>query len=353
MLCSYPSSTSYFNCFTEIEEWHKREIIRDKMLLKKYPSIIKYMAGQIDGDEFVKVYLSEDNEGAKDFFKTECRKVLRNPEFDFVNVNEMSKRLEDNEKEVSEEEVPKFEESDRMKLIKVIQLLEEEIYAKYSNVIGIDIGNVRRVDTMQNGLGVIFYCLDEKLIPFGENPIPKILEEWPCNVKEDFFMLGACPKTCPSTNKNHPIPGCSIGIPEVACYGSTGFLYKSNTPTSLYGSGFLTASHVAIEDCHKLYLSEKSFSNHALGKKKHDIVHHLNTENRNEDIQIGNVVESYFGNYGKHPTCLDLAVVKFSNNSRKTEGNILLVFFITLFQFSNFIFLCFCYRCIFMYIYIF
>lgn len=293
----------------EIEEWHKREVIRNKSLLREYPSIIKYIAGhKDDGREVVKVFLSEDDEEAKQFVRKECRSVLKDIEFDFVNVENTEETSETNKKMgVLDEEIASFDNSDRLRLKQTIQEIEEKLYARYSNIIGIEIGNVKRFDSpMQEGLGVVLYCLDKTLIPFGEKPLPTYIAEWPCEVLEDLFMLGKCPNTC----SNHPDPGCSIGIPSDKFFGSCGFLYESKSKDNKYKSGFFTASHVAIKDFHKLYLATQPLSSHSLGSKDHFIVHPSYLENNKSNNQVGQVVESFCGNYGDPPIGMDVAVVK-------------------------------------------
>lgn len=52
------------------EDWCKREIIDDKSQLHEYPSVIKYIIGHRGNNKPVlKVYLRNDDEKAKEFFK--------------------------------------------------------------------------------------------------------------------------------------------------------------------------------------------------------------------------------------------------------------------------------------------
>lgn len=319
----------------DIAEWHKIEVIRNKFLLREYPSIIKYIAGHNgDGKDKVKVYLSDDDEEAEQFFKKECRKVLKDPDFEFVIVGKTNEILEENEEmELLEEEDSSTDNLDWTQLTHAIQKCEKKIYARYSNVIGIQVGNVTGVDNpMQEDIGVILCCLDTTLIPFGENPLPEYIEGWPCGFKEDFFMFGACPKMCTSTDPNLPKPGCSIGIPSDSFCGSTGFLYKSNSNED--ESGFLTASHVAIKNFKDLYLEGKPLSDHRLGRQKHFIVHPSFRENNSTNNRVGEVVESYFGDYGDPPTGLDFAVVR-CNFPRQKEMEALTVVKKTELNFKN------------------
>lgn len=306
-------SVSNIYLVADIADWHKIEVIRNKSLLREYPSIIKYIAGHKgDGKEKVKVYLSDDDEKAEQFFKKECCEVLKNPDFEFVIVGKTNEILDQNEEMElleEEEEDSSTDNIDWTQLIHIIKKCENKIYARYSNVIGIEVGNVTGVaNPTQEDIGVILCCLDKTLIPFGETPLPEYIEGWPCGFKEDFFMFGACPQNCTSTDPNLPKPGCSIGIPSDSFCGSTGFLYKSNCNED--ESGFLTASHVAIKNCKDLYLENKPLSDHLLGRQKHVIVHPSFLENNAINNPVGKVIESFFGNYGDPPIGLDCAVVR-------------------------------------------
>lgn len=205
-----------------------------------------------------------------------------------------------------------------------IQRNAKKIYAKYSNIVGMRISCVSRFgDTKTDSHGIILYCLDKSIIPFGENPLPEHLAGWPCSYREDFFMFGKCPEDCLSTNYKLPEPGCSIGIPLCACSGSVGFLYESINPNNEFGSGFLTASHVAIKDFKELYHDETPLSNHFRRFTKYLIVH---PTCQNDHYQVvGEVVESFIGNFGTSGKSLDIAIVR-SVVDRK-EGKYFLLYF--------------------------
>lgn len=303
-------SLLFFFTFTEIEEWHKREVIRDILELQKYPSIIKYIAGRRDDNkEVVKVYLSEDNEDAKNVF-VRCCKVSKDTIFEFVNVEKWKQSQKNDEIKGTERKPRSVDNSERKELLQIIRKYRKKIYARHSNVIGIRIGNViQKRDLIQEKTCIILYCLDKTLIPFGEKPLPDSIEGWPCDVREDFFMLGTCPKNCPSTNKDFPELGCSIGMHSKNGSGSVGFLYESIK----YGSGFLTASHVAIANCHELHVDNSLLSNHPLGKETHLIVHPSWSDNKKSNRTVGKVVESFYGEYKLSEELyegLDFAAVK-------------------------------------------
>lgn len=140
-------------------------------------------------------------------------------------------------------------------------------------------------------------------------------------------MFGKCPRPCPSPSLNFPESGCSIGIPSVDSAGSVGFLVESKNPIYKMQCGFLTASHVAI-DCFEVLYHHKSLlsMNHLLSTREHCIVHPSWHDSGNIDFRIGNVVESFIGNYGSEKRGLDFALVK--NYISRKEGTFFSGFFI-------------------------
>lgn len=290
----------------EIDEWLKREVIECKASLHKYPSINTCIAGQRDDKNVVKVYLSGDTkEETKEAFKQECK--LENTDFEFVNIEgkkEMPKEIE--KIKALEREAPEVDKSTIKELKRIIQENTDKLYARYSNIIGIRIGRRVHGDKLEEPC-IILYCLDKTLIPFGEKKLPETLAGWPCDLREDFFMLGTCTPNCRTTTADHPELGCSIGIPADMGSGTAGFMYESMN-SDKYRSGFLTASHVAIEECHRLHLGDTFLSNHPLGQNRHIIVHPSRADNAGVDHPVGEVVESFFGNYAFE--CLDFAAVR-------------------------------------------
>lgn len=298
-----------------IKEWHKRYIGETESLLRNNPSIIKYIAGHKEGGQkVVKVFVFNDDENTKRAF-TNCCEVPMDTHFEFVKV----KRTERNE---GEKEKPSkgtqrlkdkafaSENLDRKQLTEIIQKEEDKMYARHSHLIGIRIGNISQVDELEKEqLGIILYCLDKTLIPFGEKPLPNSIKGWPCDVKEDFFMFGRCPYDCRNTILNLTELGCSIGIKSDLSAGSAGFFYEPKYPDNPFGSGFLTASHVAIKQSNMLYASKKQLLQHRLGRKTHIIVHPSMTDG-NISNSVGHVVEAFYGNFGDPSTGLDVAAVR-------------------------------------------
>lgn len=306
---------------TEIEEWYKREISETKSLLRNNPSIIKYIAGHKEEGrkEVVKVFVSNDDENTKRAF-IKCCKVSENTHFEFVKVQRTeNKKKQNKEKQRLERKVFAVENSERKQLTEIIQKEEDKMYARHSHLIGIRIGNISQGDDLEKEqLGIILYCLDKTLIPFGEKPLPNSIKGWQCDVREDFFMFGACPNPCRKIYPNLTELGCSIGIKSDLSAGSAGFFYESKNPDNPYGSGFLTASHVAIKQSKLLSSSGKRLLQHNLRRKEHIIVHPSLTDDDTANNAVGLVVEAYCGNYGDPPTGLDVAAVR--NDAKRPEG---------------------------------
>lgn len=75
-------------------EWSRRDVIQDKTVLKKHPSIMQYIAGHSgDGKPVVKVFLSDiQDKDAQLCFENACRD-LENTKLEFVNLAEKSKEI--------------------------------------------------------------------------------------------------------------------------------------------------------------------------------------------------------------------------------------------------------------------
>lgn len=308
----------HFFQLTEIEEWLKREVVRDRSVLKNHPSILKYITGYrdaVDKKQVVKVFLNCDDKESERIFKESCD-ASKNLQFEFVNVERYNdKNEEDVQIRLRERKAPAVVTSIRKKMKQFIQDHAEKIIALFSNVIGIQIGKARRVGSLiQEGPCIILYCLDKSLIPFGEKPLPKYIAEWPCDVREDFVRCGRCPKNCQAQNESLPDTGCSIGIKSDSSSGSAGFLYESKEPTNALGDGLLTAAHVAVKDLEKLNHT-KSFTTANLCSDKNIIVHPSFVENRNRNYRVGRVVEAFHGNH--EGIGLDFAVIKINESRNK------------------------------------
>lgn len=186
----------------------------------------------------------------------------------------------------------------------VINRHAEKVFANHSNIIGMEISNMRSDNhKMVNELCIVLLCLDASILPFGESPLPKSLEDYPCDFRRDIITFGHC-VDCQSLNI-----GCSIGIPSVQSAGSVGFFVKSNDSRDLFTNGFLTAAHVAIQQYDELYEHNSLLSQHSLANSSHQIVHPSCLDNAANNV-IGEVIESIFGNYEPTRTAIDAAFVK-------------------------------------------
>lgn len=291
-----------------IKEWQKRDISHCDHMLRNYPSVLKYIVGHRgDGKAVVKVYLHSH---ATEAILPVLNLLPKETTLEFVNVQDHFRK----KSKQREKEAPPIDRSTRLTLKKIISERGEQIYARYSNVIGIGISAVRREgDGIHETPCIVFYCLDKTLIPFGEKPLPKFLAGWPCDIREDFARLGVFhTRNC----GNLPKPGCSIGLPDSVSRGSVGFLVQSKDSKMSIESGFLTASHVAVANYEDLYFSTKPLSLHQLRLKQHVVVHPSWVDN-NENKPVGEVVESYFGNYEFLKSGVDVAVVKSNTSIQK------------------------------------
>lgn len=288
--------------------------------MHEYPSIYKCIAGKRDNKHVVKVYLSGDNtEESKEAFKQKCK--LEITDFEFVNIGETNKMPKEIEKiKALEREAPEIDRSTREELEKIIRKNTDKLYAIFSNIIGIRIGRRLNGDKLEQPC-IIFFCLDKTLIPFGEKKLPETLAGWPCDLREDFIMLGSCTENCRTTIANYPQYGCSIGRPTNAGSGSVGFMFESKDSKE---NGFLTAAHVAIENCQELYIKNNLLSENPLRNEKHDIVHPSWVDNEENNNIVGQVMNAFYGNYSSLPEGLDFAAVK--TKCRKEGICILCVF---------------------------
>lgn len=260
-----------------------------------YKSVLKYVAGMKNNEHTIKIFLSYDDKDAKQYF---VRQLPKNIILEFVYVDEKSKEMKRTNKTNVEYTSCSIETYERETLSHAITNQGEAIYAKFSSIIGFRIGK------MFSEPCIILYCLDKDLVPFGEKPLPKFINGWPCDIKEDFVMFGAC---FDCRQINHPNPGCCIGIPSNGI-GSVGFLVKQKG-SSLETAGFLTAAHVAAENWTYLYQQNSFLSKIPRSDIAYQIAHPLQPNDTNYKY-IGTVVESFCGNLGPDYTGIDAAFVQ-------------------------------------------
>lgn len=295
--------TKRFFFVTVVHEWKKRDAFKDKNVLKNNPSIATFLAGTRNGVPVVKVFLTGDDE---DNVKKRLLRDYPAVFFEFVDLDTESRINFENMKKIEklEQNAPEIGKETRKTMNEVIKRHAEKVFANHSSVIGIEISSVRsKKGKMVNELCIVLLCLDESILPYGESPLPKSLEDYPCDFRRDFIMFGHC-VDCQTLNI-----GCSIGIPSVNFAGSVGFFVKSNDSRDLCKSGFLTAAHVAIQQYDELYGHSSLLSQHSLANSPHQIVHPSWVDDNANNV-IGEVIESIIGNFGPTRTGIDAAFVK-------------------------------------------
>lgn len=294
--------------FTVVKLWQKKDEI-DKARLKTHPSFLQCIAG-FDSDEnsVITFFFRDDNEDEKfQSFCKGCCKVSNDTKFDFVSVAVKAPRkiTEDDQIAIEEKKAPAINTFDIRQLEEVIDEQGDKIYARYSNVIGIGISRVRcEGNIILKKPCIVLYCLAKDITPFGESKLPKFIEGYPCNTRDDFVMFGKgnCPHDCPASNKSLPEPGCCIGIPH--SYGSVGFLVEFRNNLTC---GFLTASHVVVKGFKDIYRAHISLPNQGSSINQKPVLHISNSTPG--QTNVGEVVQAFFGNY-EAKEGVDLAIVK-------------------------------------------
>ena len=272
--------------FTVLEEWVKREAIQpSRSVLKQHPSVLKYILGRKQEKPCVKVFFKEHDSVAEEIFLKEGSHLSKETKCEFINMKEEIKKIREKQKEIRirERKAQTIPPSTRTRLNVIVQEKGEQICSKYSSVVGIDVSNI--LTYHQGGTEtpcIVLYCLDESLVPFGENPLPSSIYGFPCDIRVDFFMFGSCrSENCVTLN-----PGCDIGSLHFA--GSAGFLIS--LPYHPY-EGFLTAAHVATEDPHGIYRRTSNNFDNTKGSGE-EIMHPSGTV-----YSVGTVDRLIFGNY--------------------------------------------------------
>lgn len=302
-----------------IEALVKRELIDDDSVLRRnYPSFESYIVGYRGNNKIVKVFLCQEDKEFERFFEKSC-KMSEKTTFEFVNIN---KKIKTNEND-DERAQSATDNSIKIELDKIIGEYFEKFSTLYTTFTAMIIGNSRRKgDEIVHGPCIVLYCLDKTFIPVGEKPLPDSLKGWPCDIRKGYSYFGKSCGNCIFSKQNLPMPGCSIGMPYSGKTGSVGFLVEPKNPNDGFKCGFLTAAHVVLNSLNY----EKSIDNHHPSSpyKTDYVVHPSYSDDQRNDI-VGEVVESFCGNYGSTQTGIDLAVVKCSNCSHIGKKDILQV----------------------------
>lgn len=291
-----------------VQEWEKREIFKASGEIKDYSSVVKYILGRKNDQPCVKVFLRNDDENAKSFFKEQRNGLSQDTQIEFVLLEGNRKKTWEAVMKIKqiEREAPNIPRKTRDELEEIANREADKIYGKYSNVVGIGVSNIH----IGNGNVkitpcIVLYCLDKTLVPFGETPLPSHMGKYLCDTREKIVMFGSC-ESCLNVN-----PGCDIGSHFFA--GSAGFLVNSsNCPFT----GFLTAAHVVVKDVSSIY--EENSPNFFVNtyNQQEDIMHPSNSGKK-----IGVVHNCIFGNYCSNGS--DVAIVRMSSDAKTTEGEYL------------------------------
>ena len=283
-----------------INEWKKREVI-NHMETIQHPNILSYIAGRKNDISLVKVFLRHEDKDTVDFFRNKCS--LDNVKF--INVSKVFGSMPKKSREIQTND-SLMEEKEREQLSFLIKMHREKLMAMHSTIVGLGLGT-KMLKENERVPCIVIHCLDKSLIPFGEQPLPKSIDGFLVDIRENFVCFGYC-LNCMSLRS-----GCAIGRRSNNSAGSVGFIVRSKHHSNFEQHGFLTAAHVAIEKFYELYFRKTLLSKDVLNGTKHEIVHPPMT-----DRVIGNVVESFCGNYGHQCRGMDAAFVTV--NDEKLRG---------------------------------
>ncbi|XP_078327892.1 uncharacterized protein LOC111115434 [Crassostrea virginica] len=266
-----------------------------KRILRMFPSVLTYIVGKIKNEPVVKVFLKrEDTEAENDFRQSFHRHTMQ-----FVNV---TKQMEETLQKAPQVKIQTQMDKDiRKRLGEIIESQSRTLLANHSQIIRISAGNMPE-GTSAGKPCIVIHCLDKKLIPTGEQELPKELEGYPVCIQEGFVMFGFC-DGC-ETLKN----GCSIGRSSDMVSGSIGFFAVRKPGQLKEEKGFLTAAHVALPSINEIYEAKTLFTELNLGSSIHEIVH-PSWEDSNSAKTIGKVSEAFCGNYGHSSIGIDAAFV--------------------------------------------
>lgn len=119
-------------------EWKKRDVFKNREILKSNPSVLTYLAGTRTGVPVVKVFLTGDD---KENTELQLRKHYPEVPFEFVDVDKGRGDILENI-ETPEKSAPEIDNETRKEVNKVIKRNAETVFANHSSIIGIEIGSV-------------------------------------------------------------------------------------------------------------------------------------------------------------------------------------------------------------------
>ena len=196
-----------------IKDWEKREVIKQGDALKN-TTILNYIAGRKHKEPHVRVFLRHEDDEAEKFFKEHCS-VSKDTVIEFINVAEIFRNIKKERKQ--DTEIFAIDCDTRKKMSSTIKTEGKKLMVKHSNIVCLGIG---KRENEENGVlepCIVLYCLDKSLIPYGEQPLPSFINEFPVDIREDFVSLGNC-SNCKTLRT-----GFRIGRPSKRSAGSVGF----------------------------------------------------------------------------------------------------------------------------------
>ncbi|XP_061169004.1 uncharacterized protein LOC133178283 [Saccostrea echinata] len=291
-----------------IDEWMLREFRIEN--IERCPSVLHFIAGRKKDSIVMKVFLQNSEAQSEIFCRDHVVNVPDNAIFEFIDVT-LKSDTKTSFKTIMQREEKGFRmRSETKKRMKdILKNKKDELFAKHSNLVSISMSPVNYSgDDVIHKECIVLYCLDADLIPFGEEPLPKSLEEFECNILEDFIQFGRC-ENCKALDH-----GCSVGRYGELSSGSLGFFAKKRSHSS--HNGFLTAAHVALTDDVIASLNERKLSDYSFQNEIYQIVHPSFEDSASNNI-TGQVEDSFFGNY--NCVGIDAAFIKTDALIHKNE----------------------------------
>lgn len=269
-------------------------IFKDENVWKKHGSISGYIHGIKHDVQIVKFFLKYDDKKAKLAMEKNISKGLIT---EFIVIPDRIEEIKRNLAPITAKEnsARSINAQRRSRIDEIIRERATDIYRNHSDVFGLRISNVRNVGgALIEDPCIVIYCLDKSFIPANENKLPTEIDGYKCDIRENIIMFGGGGNL-----------GSSIGTPYDGKCGSIGFFAKSNVTSDIPTSGFLTAAHVAITELDRLYDEKalltkcKSRKHCEFAKERHFIIQPA-WSCSDSCTPIGEVVESFCGNYKSH-----------------------------------------------------
>lgn len=165
----------------------------------QHPNIVSYIADRKNGISLVKVFLRQEDKDTVDFFRD--KRSLVNAIF--INVSDVfgSMPMKTMETQINDSFM---QQEERKQLSFFIKIHREKLMAMHTNIVGLGVGT-KMLKENERVPCIVIHCLDESLIHFGEQPLPKSIDGFLVDIRENFVPFGCC-LNCSSLRS-----GCAIG----------------------------------------------------------------------------------------------------------------------------------------------